>query len=251
MILRSVIKHVRDQNWIAVGIDFPIVVVGVFFGIQVANWNELRVERDLEQRYLERLVTAIAQDIVEHDDAVSLAEHRERRAVLLIDALSDASIAEDHPSELFDAVEIAGYSYHPNISDEVYEEMIATGNARIIRDDELRDAIAEYYSAIEARSQWGYIREHTQLEYINRQAGILTAEENRRIYAGNGTAEFSPQEARTLIERLYLAPDFIEWLPLAENWQIFQAQSYRALGRQARELLAQIQAALAGAGKNS
>lgn len=28
MILRSVMKHVRDQNWVAVGVDFIIVVVG-------------------------------------------------------------------------------------------------------------------------------------------------------------------------------------------------------------------------------
>jgi hypothetical protein len=27
-------KHVQDQNWFAVGIDFLIVVTGVFIGIQ-------------------------------------------------------------------------------------------------------------------------------------------------------------------------------------------------------------------------
>jgi hypothetical protein len=37
MILRSVTKHVQEQNWFAVFIDFFIVVVGVFIGIQVAN----------------------------------------------------------------------------------------------------------------------------------------------------------------------------------------------------------------------
>ena len=45
MILRSVMGHVRDQNWFAVGIDFLIVIVGVFIGIQVANWNAERMER--------------------------------------------------------------------------------------------------------------------------------------------------------------------------------------------------------------
>lgn len=48
MILRSITKHVRDQNWFAVGIDFFIVVVGVFIGIQVSNWNEVRAERTRE-----------------------------------------------------------------------------------------------------------------------------------------------------------------------------------------------------------
>ncbi|AKS41194.1 hypothetical protein [Wenzhouxiangella marina] len=55
MILRSVMRHVRDQNWVAVGLDFLIVVVGVFIGIQVANWNDWRLERIEEQTILERL----------------------------------------------------------------------------------------------------------------------------------------------------------------------------------------------------
>ncbi len=49
MILRRVIAHVRKQEWTAIAIDFVIVVIGVFVGIQVANWNEERqaaVRRD-------------------------------------------------------------------------------------------------------------------------------------------------------------------------------------------------------------
>ena len=55
MLLRSVIKHVKDQNWFAVFLDFLIVVVGVFIGIQANDWNAQRVEQSLEQDYLERL----------------------------------------------------------------------------------------------------------------------------------------------------------------------------------------------------
>ncbi len=40
MLLRSLSKHVKDQNWFAVLLDFIIVVVGVFIGIKVANWNQ-------------------------------------------------------------------------------------------------------------------------------------------------------------------------------------------------------------------
>ena len=42
MLLRRVIAHVRRQEWTAIGIDLVIVVVGVFIGIQVSNWNEDR-----------------------------------------------------------------------------------------------------------------------------------------------------------------------------------------------------------------
>lgn len=45
MILRRVIAHFRQQEWTAIATDFVIVVVGVFIGIQMANWNATRAER--------------------------------------------------------------------------------------------------------------------------------------------------------------------------------------------------------------
>jgi hypothetical protein len=55
MILRSLTRHVRDQNWFAVFLDFLIVVVGVFIGIQVSNWNEANIQRKGESAYLRLL----------------------------------------------------------------------------------------------------------------------------------------------------------------------------------------------------
>lgn len=55
MILRSVMKHVRDQNCFAVWLDFLIVIIGVLIGIQVANWNDARAHRERECRLLAEL----------------------------------------------------------------------------------------------------------------------------------------------------------------------------------------------------
>ena len=61
MILRRVTQHVKDQNWFAVGLDFLIVVFGVFVGLQAANWSAARVDRADERAFL----NALHQDIVE------------------------------------------------------------------------------------------------------------------------------------------------------------------------------------------
>jgi len=55
MLLRSMTKHVRDQNWFAVFLDFSIVVVGVFIGLQVANWSAKQSDKAEYARALERL----------------------------------------------------------------------------------------------------------------------------------------------------------------------------------------------------
>lgn len=56
MLLRSITKHIKGQNWFAVFIDFLIVVVGVFIGLQVGNWNEAVKERAKEKLVNEQLV---------------------------------------------------------------------------------------------------------------------------------------------------------------------------------------------------
>ena len=44
MILRRITLHLKNQNWFAVWLDITVVVFSVFIGIQVANWNDLRIE---------------------------------------------------------------------------------------------------------------------------------------------------------------------------------------------------------------
>ena len=63
MLLRRVTKHVKTQNWFAVGIDLVIVVVGVVIGIEVANWNDVQNNKAGLATSLERLDKEVAQNI--------------------------------------------------------------------------------------------------------------------------------------------------------------------------------------------
>lgn len=74
MLLRRITNHVRDQNWFAVFIDFLIVVVGVFIGIQVANWNSDITEQARGESIKTRLVAEfieIEYELARHVHAVS------------------------------------------------------------------------------------------------------------------------------------------------------------------------------------
>ena len=55
MILRRLTRHVRDQNWFAVGLDLLIVVVGVFIGLQVQQWADGQKQARMENFYTQRL----------------------------------------------------------------------------------------------------------------------------------------------------------------------------------------------------
>jgi hypothetical protein len=60
MILRRLSQSLKEQNWTAIWIEFVLLVVGVFLGIQVANWNEERTQRLQERSFLAQLRDEIA-----------------------------------------------------------------------------------------------------------------------------------------------------------------------------------------------
>lgn len=69
MILRRITENLRTQNWTAIGIEFLIVVIGVFLGTQVATWNQELNERRETERMLVQLVPELHANIQFFDSA--------------------------------------------------------------------------------------------------------------------------------------------------------------------------------------
>lgn len=74
MILRRLTEHLKQQHWTAIGIELVIVVLGVFLGLQVSNWNETRIERERTGQVLDAFRAEI-RDYIEaqqwYDDKVT------------------------------------------------------------------------------------------------------------------------------------------------------------------------------------
>jgi hypothetical protein len=67
--LNQVTQSVKRQNWTAIGIEFVLVVVGVFLGIAAANWNQERLEKRETRELLAQLDTELT-DWVAYIDSV-------------------------------------------------------------------------------------------------------------------------------------------------------------------------------------
>jgi len=147
MILRSVMKHVHDQNWFAVFLDFVIVVVGVFIGIQVANWNEARREDSAGRAYLDRIREDLAIDRSTLESRGQFWNVVRNYGEGALGYLEDGSLVEDSAWKtllvLYHATQVWGFSlYEPT-----YREMISAGDLGLIPDPELRRALGDYYGA--------------------------------------------------------------------------------------------------------
>lgn len=143
MLLRSVTKHVKDQNWFAVTLDFFLVVVGVFIGLQVDDWNAQRVEQSLEQEYLERL----------RDDVEESRNHTKRVTTdwlaqidhlnLVIDSLDKCEIADDEKDDFAEGLYNLGKFELAYLNTSTIEEMKSTGRLGIIGNINIRDGLSQ------------------------------------------------------------------------------------------------------------
>ncbi|MBT8141669.1 MAG: hypothetical protein KJO88_04850 [Gammaproteobacteria bacterium] len=146
MLLRRITKHVKDQNWFAVALDFIIVVFGVFIGIQVANWNEYRADRQLGANYTQRLISDLQEDL----------EVRQWLSSYFGDVLSsvqeaDRLLSESDPD--MEALIVAVYrasEYNASaMKRATWNEIVSVGHLGLLSDTAIKSGIADYFEDID------------------------------------------------------------------------------------------------------
>ncbi len=148
MLLRRMIANLRDQNWTAITIEFVLLVVGVFLGIQVANWNEDRQQAARQAQYLERLsvdFVGVRDRIREHFTIYRETLEGSEYLLALVQAdagtLDAASIDEALIARGFNGMMSTRI---PPPLPATYVEMRSEGQLSYIANPELRDLLAEY-----------------------------------------------------------------------------------------------------------
>ena len=187
MILRRITQHVRDQNWTAIAIDFVIVVVGVFLGIQVSNWNGERVMRAEERDLMERMRTEA------FDASAEMAAYLEHHvfirdgAIRLAVRLGDASCLpmDDEMKTL--AMGIVDFP-PPRFSLPNAEEALATGRLSLIRSPAVRDSVRAVTDELAfITRQWQrYSRVKQDIEQPFYQAAGLALRDGLATVGGGG-----------------------------------------------------------------
>jgi hypothetical protein len=147
MILRRVTEHVKAQNWFAVAIDFLIVVIGVFVGIQVNNWNQERLSRVQERELLGRLRVEMERNIASAQEKIRFFDTVYDSAGRTYAFLGgDAPCAGDCWQRIVDAFYASQWRDVRPIR-EAFDEMERLG---MPRDTRLKSALSNYYGLYES-----------------------------------------------------------------------------------------------------
>ena len=143
MILRRIREHVGHHNWFAVAIDFIIVVIGVFVGIQASNWNQARVQRQQAREYRAMLQNDLDENLS------NLATRRRYYSWVRSEAMATLadlkrpadSLDDQFLVHAYQATQILPWALKRN----TYDEIVSVGAMASLGDPLLRDKISNYY----------------------------------------------------------------------------------------------------------
>lgn len=214
MILRGLAKNLKEQNWMAIGIEFVLLIAGVFLGIQVANWNDERRDLIREKAYLEDVAAELDKSIQSIEHSIKRSQERIALNELLIQAAADPVVVRAEPGRFIYAITRGGWTFSPTISGNAFEAMKASGNLGIFRDRKLLRDLMALYSGVQGSTQWTQWNALNQSEYSRRAAGILTAQE---MMLAPPDSDIIPivdvDTALAVRQRMLERPEFIEWVP--------------------------------------
>ena len=143
MRLRSLTKHIREQNWFAVALDFFIVVIGILIAFQITNWSEARNAA----QNVAKIFAALSADF--SDLEVKLVERMQRSKRLRNECgqlrelvrLEQTPKSEDNVENLILSCKSTSWGLSPPAS---FTELMSTGDLSEISDQPVRKALIEY-----------------------------------------------------------------------------------------------------------
>ena len=268
MILRRIIAHVREQQWTAIAIDFLIVVVGVFVGIQASNYNAERAERRLEAEYAERIVADLDQILTTARSQRDFEQEKIRQVGKAM-AMTSRPASEANSMALGNLLTVMIIRLSPNYESPTFSDLQNSGRMTLMRNVDLRKKLSTYFSRLQymraaiGRNNDNYVETYVgflRAEAIGAgyavpiDAGGLTLTSIERGIAANYTNRLGPRDLHAHSASLGLVPldPFWSRLRSALGWRaIGAAANENILGRiidDAEAIKREVERATSGAG---
>jgi hypothetical protein len=139
-----IVDHVRKLEWPAIGIELVIVIVGVFIGMQVSNWNDEREARQRGAMFAERLKADLREEAWYYQLQIEYSRDVLAKAERAVDALSGRSNASNE-ALLISAYRATQYKQKARRR-ATYDELVSTGTLGLIKSQTLRNTALQVYN---------------------------------------------------------------------------------------------------------
>ena len=138
-------QHVKEQNWFAVGLDVIVVIVGIFLGMQVTEWNDDRKNKALENEYISRIISDLDESIQENEEVLQESDTQVRELKLAVELLYEKTLDDSNYQKFMKSLAQHSTGWDSIIIiDDTIEELQSTGFMGLIRSTEVRKSINRF-----------------------------------------------------------------------------------------------------------
>ncbi|MEL6367436.1 MAG: hypothetical protein AAFQ16_05680 [Pseudomonadota bacterium] len=179
MLFRRLAKSITEQNWFTVGVELIILVIGVFLGIKVANWNDESNDAVREEKALVAILADLQRDERSLTNSIDMSQINIETSNYLLERAGFAPITklelpvansamfeepsipvegsdDPIPANSRDLWKKATLHYYATQNDAALSALITSGDLDLIKDPtllvELQSYSAQWYSVKNANN---------------------------------------------------------------------------------------------------
>ncbi|WP_340694164.1 hypothetical protein [Hyphomonas sp.] len=154
MILRRLSNAFRKQDWFTVVVETLIVVLGVFLGLQVNNWNADRTARSAESATLIRLHEDFEESIAGQTRDIHFLEQQLSDQALILTSLDACAVGPEDDMTFQRGIATLGWINPPRLYRRTIDEITASGSTDIISNPKVAEELARIIALVEWRATW-------------------------------------------------------------------------------------------------
>ena len=195
---------VQQYSLYALG-EILLVMIGILLALQVNNWNQERLNRQTEKTYLQSISKDLKDLLKIQEQAFLNRMDRKMEGLKMAKAYNHGELTvKDTMAFLYKVSYGAVFSggYHI-INTSTYQELISTGNIRIIKDPSLKNKIVRFYDNRQLVADRINILKSDFVRYVNSLRPFNRNEPNNLISPTDQQqmmAAFKTQEFQRLID---------------------------------------------------
>ena len=145
MIFRRFLQRFRQQQWSAIATELVIVIIGVFIGMQVSNWNEERETNQKAQVFTARLTEDLRKEAWGYEYLIAYNRETNANQRRVLDAMAGEIVLSD---EQFVISAYRATQYKENgRARATYDELVSTGTIGLIADQEMLETAVNIFAA--------------------------------------------------------------------------------------------------------
>lgn len=148
MILTRIARALQKQDWVVVAIEIAVVVLGIFIGLRVDDWNEARKHRMEEALYIAQIIDDLEAMRIDINEEAETRRQRFETMARALDALETCTDTEEAIADLGFTFAIYQVANSIKILDAAYEEMRRSGALARIADPVLKQQLVYTFAGL-------------------------------------------------------------------------------------------------------